>query len=80
MSSTIAVEAEAQLPDLVERVARGESITLTRGGVPIAMLIPAPGQRKMTARDAVDGLLEFREGHRLVGETVADLVREARGE
>ncbi len=81
MSSTIDIEAGGpQLPQLVERVALGESITLTRGGVPIAMLVPPPRPGKMTAREAVEALLEFRKRHRLVGETVADLVREARGE
>jgi len=32
-------EAKAQLPELVERAARGEQIVIRRGGAPVAKLI-----------------------------------------
>jgi len=40
-------EAKTHLPSLLARVAHGEKITITKHGVPVAMLVPvgAPGKR-----------------------------------
>ena len=41
MSESVgAYEAKTHLPRLLERVSRGERITITRHGVPVAELVP----------------------------------------
>lgn len=35
-------EAKSTLSELLRRVALGEEVTITRGGEPVAMLVPAP--------------------------------------
>lgn len=39
MSSMTATEARASLPELLDRVATGEEITITRHGRPVAVLV-----------------------------------------
>jgi antitoxin (DNA-binding transcriptional repressor) of toxin-antitoxin stability system len=78
MSSTVALEAGALLPQLMERVAQGESITLTKEGVAIAMLVPAPAVGRPDVEATVQELLRFREEHRLNGETLRDILEESR--
>ncbi len=38
-------EAQARLPELIDQLAGGEPLTITRGGRPIAQLVPAPAER-----------------------------------
>jgi prevent-host-death family protein len=44
MRTVGAYEAKTHLPRLLDEVARGETITITRHGVPVARLVPAPNQ------------------------------------
>ena len=46
-----ATEAKTHLPRLLDRVARGESLTITRHGKPVARLVPVMGDRDR-AREA----------------------------
>ncbi|MDE2058725.1 MAG: type II toxin-antitoxin system prevent-host-death family antitoxin [candidate division NC10 bacterium] len=41
MKSIRAYKAKTHLPELLERVAKGEKITITKYGVPVATLQPA---------------------------------------
>jgi prevent-host-death family protein len=46
-------EAKARLPELVERAARGEEITIARNGAPRARLVPlAPTKRRVPGAGA----------------------------
>jgi len=38
--------AKSNLPELLRAVERGESVTISRGGKPVAMLSPVPQARK----------------------------------
>ncbi len=71
-----AYEAKTNLSRLLERVERGERITLTRHGRPVAMLVPV--EEKRPAKDVVRELREFRRGRRLGDVGVRDLVEEGR--
>jgi prevent-host-death family protein len=42
-------EAKTQLSRLLRRVRAGEEITIANRGVPVARLVPVPGQRKLGA-------------------------------
>lgn len=48
-----AYEAKTHLPKLLERVARGESITITRRGKAVAELRPVNGAQDQAARDRI---------------------------
>jgi prevent-host-death family protein len=62
MASVGAFDAKTHLSELLERVSRGESITITRHGIPTAMLIPVhPTQRKLSHAQVVEGMREIRK-------------------
>jgi prevent-host-death family protein len=46
MSAVGACEAKTHLSALLDRVARGEEITITRHGKPIARLVPTAAARR----------------------------------
>jgi prevent-host-death family protein len=77
METIGAFEAKTHLAALLERVSKGEKITITRHGVPAAMLIPIGGtQPKLSHKEIVEGLRALRKrvkpGHMTVREMVAE--------
>lgn len=56
-------EAKTHLPRLLERVAQGERITITKHGVPVAVLVPAGEAPAPDVRAAVEQMRRFREQH-----------------
>ncbi len=60
-----AYEAKTHLPALLERVARGEQITITKHGRPVARLVPVDRNGPDRRREAVARLKEFRKGQTL---------------
>ncbi len=73
-----AYEAKTHLPRLLDDVANGESITITKRGVPVALLVPALTRSQLSVREAVSGLRAFRASHRLDGLTIRELIDEGR--
>ena len=72
-------EAKTHLPALLERVRQGEKITITRRGVPIAMLVPV-GPPETTDLEAVlKQLRRFRCGRQLGGLSVREMIEEGAG-
>ena len=72
-----AYEAKTHLPALLERVARGEQITITKHGRPIARLVPVEAIGLDRRREAVERLRDFAKG-RTLGEPVKQLIEEGR--
>jgi prevent-host-death family protein len=72
-----AYEAKTHLPALLERVQRGEQITITKHGKPIARLVPIRGSDPDRRRQAIEKLKEFAEGHTL-GVPVKQLIEQGR--
>jgi prevent-host-death family protein len=72
-----AYEAKTHLPALLERVARGERITITKHGKPIARLVPIGRSDPDRRREAIRQLKEFAKGHTL-GVPVKQLIEEGR--
>ena len=70
-------EAKTHLPQLLERVSRGERITITKHGRPVAILIP-PTAEKADIEETVRKLLEFGKGRSLGGLTIRELAEEGR--
>ena len=54
-----AYEAKTHLPRLLDRVAQGESLTITRHGKPVARLVPVTDDRER-AREAAARIQERR--------------------
>jgi len=78
MSTVGLFDAKTHLSALVERVAQGEEITITKHGVPVAVLIPAVDRRRKDPRKIADRLRALRQGVRLEGITIRELIEEGR--
>ena len=73
-----AYEAKTHLPRLLDEVADGEPITITKRGVPIAVLGPASARPARTTHDAIAGLRAFRLVHPLDGLSLRELIDDGR--
>jgi prevent-host-death family protein len=73
-----AYEAKTHLPRLLDEVARGKTITITKHGVPVALLVPAPETRHKNVREVIQALREFRKGKSLGGVGIRELIEEGR--
>lgn len=73
-----AYEAKTHLPRLLDEVANGGSITITKHGVAIAVLAPASTRPTRTAHEAIVGLRAFRRAHPLDGLSLRELIDEGR--
>jgi prevent-host-death family protein len=74
-----AFEAKTHLASLLERVSKGEQITITRHGVPAAMLVPIGGtQPKLTHKEIVEGLRALRKRVKPGKMNVREMVAEGR--
>ena len=71
-----AYEAKTHLAQLIGKVLQGETIQITRNGIPVANLVPID-QEKNPAYVLVE-LRRFRKGKRLKGISVKDLISEGR--
>ncbi|MEN6438283.1 MAG: type II toxin-antitoxin system prevent-host-death family antitoxin [Syntrophobacter sp.] len=78
MGTIGAYEAKTHLTQLLERVARGEKITITKHGVPVAILQPANYSKRMPVSDIIDQLKRFRSGNRLDKLSIRDMIEEGR--
>ena len=72
MESIGAYEAKTHLPRLLERVIRGESLTITRHGRPVARLVPVEDDDRDRALRASRRILERR--NRLVRTPLSELI------
>jgi prevent-host-death family protein len=79
MKTVGAFEAKTHLSDLLDRVSKGETITITRHGAPAAMLVPiGPMRKKLTHREIVEGMRELRKRIKSDSMTVREMVEEGR--
>ncbi len=59
MKTIGAYEAKTHLPRLLDRVAHGEHLTITKHGKPVAQLVPVT-TREERAQEAIDRITELR--------------------
>lgn len=78
METVGAYEAKTHLNKLLERVRKGEKITITKHGTPIAVLQPAESSKKTPVREVIDQLKRFRSGRCLDGVSIRDMIEEGR--
>jgi prevent-host-death family protein len=79
MDSVGAFEAKTHLSDLLDRVSQGETITITRHGVPAAMLVPVEETgSKPTHQEVVEGMRALRKRIEPDSMSVREMVHEGR--
>jgi len=77
MATVTAFEAKTRFGELLDRVAKGEEVVITRHDKPVARLVPEGAPRREDVRRSVEGLRELqRRIQRRSKATLSD--REAR--
>jgi prevent-host-death family protein len=71
-------EAKTHFAQLIDRVVKGEQITITRHGVPVAVLCPAGRSERRPVKEVIAELKRFRRAHPLKGITIKELIEEGR--
>jgi prevent-host-death family protein len=71
-------EAKTRLAELLKRVEEGERVTITRHGLPVAVLVPAGQFPRKDVAGVIAELKEFRQANDLGGLTVRELIEEGR--
>ena len=78
METVGAYEAKTHLPKLLERVMKGERITITKHGVPVAVLQSPDPSKSVDTRSVIDELRSFRNRHTLGDLSIRDMSEEGR--
>lgn len=72
-------EAKTHLPALLDRASKGERITITKHGVPVAMLVPAEPRFARDRKQVIAEIKRLGRGHSLKkGTRIRDLIEEGR--
>ncbi|HKK01086.1 MAG TPA: type II toxin-antitoxin system prevent-host-death family antitoxin [Desulfuromonadales bacterium] len=78
METVGAYEAKTHLPELLKRVAKGAIITITKHGVPVAILQPPKTTLHPAQDQAIAALRRFRSQHTLEAISLKELIEEGR--
>jgi prevent-host-death family protein len=79
METIGAFEAKTHLSALLDRVSKGETITITKHGVPAAMLVPVGREAwRLTHQEIVEGLQELRGRVKADSMTVREMIEKGR--
>jgi prevent-host-death family protein len=78
METVGAYEAKTHLPKLLERVKQGDRITITKHGVPIAVLKPFEPDKNIDIRSTILEIIKFREKNKLAGLSIREMIEEGR--
>jgi prevent-host-death family protein len=74
-----AFEAKTNLSSLLERVAQGESVRITRHGKPIARIVPDdPEVSRPELIEVISAIREFRRGRHFKPNEIRALIDEGR--
>lgn len=71
-------EAKTKLPRLLDRVARGGEVIITRHDKPVARLTSLPRNASMPLQEALDGLAKIRTRARQGPDSLKDLISAGR--
>ena len=64
MKTVGSYEAKTHLPRLLDEVAAGETITITKHGRPVARLVPPDADQRLSVEDVIAQLRALRQGQR----------------
>jgi len=72
-------EAKTNLSGILERVATGESIIISKRGVPVAVISPAKPEKNDKRKAAIEAIKKFRKGRKgMSAEEIIELINEGR--
>ena len=71
-------KASTKLLSILDQMTDGEPVTITRQGVPVAMLTPTKEPEKLTPSEAIERIKELRKGVRLDGLSIREMIDEGR--
>ncbi len=78
MTTTVGVyQAKTNFAQLVERAAKGERITITKYGVPVAVMSPAETKSTRPTAEIINDIKTFRRSLRLEG-NLHEMIEEGR--
>ena len=69
-------EAKTHLGQLLDKVAQGEKVTITKYGEPIAMLVPIKSSNKISKSEAIEKIKELKLS--LKGLSIKDMIETGR--
>ena len=78
MTKVGAYEAKTHLPKLLERVLKGERITITKHGIPIAVLQSPDPEKAVDTKSVIAEIRQLRNKHNLGGLSIRDMIEEGR--
>jgi prevent-host-death family protein len=78
MKTVGAFEAKTHLNELLRQVSRGETIRITRRGVPVAKLVPPEDGEHKDLKQIAREIREIRKGANLRGLSLRKLINEGR--
>ena len=78
MKSIGAFAAKTHLPKLLDRVAKGEAIQITKRGTPVAKLVPPDAVRNADKKAIMEEIRRARKGRRLGKVSLRQLIDEGR--
>jgi prevent-host-death family protein len=78
MESVGAYEAKTKLSKLLERVMKGERITITKHGIPVAVLQPPDPGKSTNTQTVISEIRRARKKHSLKGESLKSLIETGR--
>ncbi len=78
MTTVGAYEAKTHLPRLLNRVAKGEKIVITKHGIPVAVLQQPELSKKTLPQNVIADLRIFRKNHSLKGLPLKEIIEEGR--
>lgn len=80
LSNTVgAYEAKTHFSELLERVEKGEELTITRHGQPVARMVPVRAKASAAKRrEAIDAIRRLSRGNSLGNVSIKDLLTEGR--
>jgi len=78
MTSVDAFEAKTHLAALLKRVATGETIEITRRGVPVARLVPALSSEMCDRKKLAAEIRQLRQDKLLRGLSIRRLINDGR--
>ena len=71
-------EAKTHLPALLDRVVKGETVQITKRGVPVARLVPVLSTERIDPKGAGRQIREMRKGITLGNVSLRKLINEGR--
>ena len=69
-----ATDAKAHLAELLRTVERGESVSITRHGKPVAELVPAGDRDRLLRKQAMGRFMEMRSTWKRTGMTKEEVL------